>query len=62
MKITKYRIVKADWSGYEVQVWRLWFPFWVQTAFNSAYDNLDSAKRCVDILKDTGKKVVWKDY
>lgn len=26
----KYRIVADEWAGYEVQIWRLWWPFWVQ--------------------------------
>ena len=25
-----YRIIDDDYSGYEVQKWRWWFPFWVQ--------------------------------
>jgi hypothetical protein len=25
-----YRIVEDDFAGYQVEVWRWWFPFWVQ--------------------------------
>lgn len=36
MKIKKYRIVKDNYAGYEVQCWRLWFPFWLE-----CWNNLD---------------------
>jgi len=26
----KVRIHMNNYGGYEVQVWRVWFPFWVQ--------------------------------
>lgn len=26
----KLRIVKDNFSGFEVQIWRIWWPFWVE--------------------------------
>lgn len=31
----RYRIVRDNYAGYEVQVWRWWFPFWVQPTINT---------------------------
>lgn len=28
-----FRIVRDDYLGFEVQSWRWWFPFWVQSGF-----------------------------
>lgn len=36
-----YRIVGDAYAGYEVQTWRWWFPFWIQSETNthiSLYD------------------------
>ena len=30
-----YRIVRDAYSGYEVQSWRWWWPFWTQVAINT---------------------------
>lgn len=31
----KYRIVTDNYSGFEVQTWRWWWPFWIQGATNT---------------------------
>jgi len=31
------RIVTDDFAGYEVQIWRWWFPFWVQYEVNTFF-------------------------
>lgn len=31
----KYRIVHDKYCGYEVQVWRWWFPVWLQPECNT---------------------------
>lgn len=33
----KYRIVRDNYAGYEVQIKRWWFPFWIQVDFNTHY-------------------------
>jgi hypothetical protein len=30
MKLTRYRIVRDGYAGFEVQKWRLWWPIWMQ--------------------------------
>jgi hypothetical protein len=57
MKLIKYRIVKDDYCGYECQVWRLWFPFWLQMNGVNTHISLESA---IDYIKKGEKKVVWE--
>lgn len=39
-----YRIVRDHFAGYEVQVWRWWFPFWVQPRTNT-HCSVEGARR-----------------
>ncbi len=39
----KCRIVRDVWSGYEVQWWYIWFPFWCQYQVNT-HSSIDKAK------------------
>lgn len=32
----RYRIVTDRWNGFEVQVWRWWWPFWEMPALNTS--------------------------
>ena len=32
----RYRIVTDRWNGFEVQVWRWWWPFWEMPAVNTS--------------------------
>ena len=57
MKLRKYRIVRDKYCGYECQVWRLWFPFWVQMNGVNTHISLESA---IDYVEKWGKKVVWE--
>ena len=57
MRIRKYRIVRDKYRGYECQVWRLWFPFWVQMNVVNTHISLESA---IHYIKKREKKVVWK--
>jgi len=43
----KYRIVPDTFAGYEVQVRRWWFPFWVQPRTNT-HHTVDKAKEYID--------------
>lgn len=56
MKLKKYRIVRDGYCGYECQVWRLWFPFWVQMNFTNTHSTLEGAINYIE----NNKKVVWK--
>lgn len=59
----KYRIVRDNYAGYEVQVWRWWFPFYIQCGdvdgICNTHMSLESAKEF--IKKRRSKKVVWKE-
>jgi len=57
MKLRKYRIVSDEYCGYQCQVWRLWFPFWVEMNFANTHKSLESA---IDYIKKGEKKVVWE--
>ena len=39
-----YRIVHDKWAGFEVQVWRWWFPFWVQAGFSNTHPTVERAE------------------
>lgn len=41
----KYRIVKDDYLGYEVQQKSWWWPFWVQTGGINTHMTLEKAER-----------------
>lgn len=43
----KYRIVRDRWAGYEFQVWRWWWPFWVMPYCNthSTIETAEAAAR-----------------
>jgi hypothetical protein len=43
MMKARYRIVTDRWSGYEVQVWRWWWPFWVMPRVNT-HTTLEAAE------------------
>lgn len=55
MKLKKYRIVRDNYNGYEVQNWRLWFPLWLQGVTNT-HSNIEKAKEYIKKLKN---KVVY---
>lgn len=41
----KLRIVKDAYAGYEVQVKRWWFPFWVQANFTNTHSSIERAEQ-----------------
>lgn len=63
MRIKKYRIVTDNYAGYEVQVWTIWFPFWVQVSYHgrgvNTFPSLDAAIHYIRTLKRG--TVVWKE-
>jgi len=47
MKLKKYRIVRDTFSGYEAQVWRVWFPFWVQLGGTNTHATDEKAEEYI---------------
>ena len=52
---TKYRIVRDNYAGYEVQERRWWLPFWRQAGFCNTHFTIDSA---VEYIKGKSNCVV----
>ena len=50
MKLKKYRIVRDTYAGYEVQCFRLYFPFWIQCGKNTSR-SVEQAKEEIEIRK-----------
>lgn len=40
----RYRIVTDRYAGYEVQVWRWWWPFWVMAGFCNTHSTIEQAR------------------
>lgn len=40
----KYRIVRDNYAGYEVQIKRWWFPVWLQAGFSNTHISIESAE------------------
>lgn len=40
----KYRIVRDNYNGYEVQVKRWWFPVWLQAGFANTHKTIKQAE------------------
>jgi len=63
MKLTKYRIVRDSYAGYEVQKWRVWFPFWLQCfsgrVICNTHSSIEDAKQFIEWHKKN--KVVWEE-
>lgn len=49
---TRYRIVKDEWLGYEVQSWRWWFPFWIQVGFTNTHQTPEDAEKWLSKYKE----------
>lgn len=41
----RLRIVTDSFLGYEVQVWRWYWPFWVQADFVNTHSSVDRAEK-----------------
>lgn len=51
MKLKKYRVVQDCWLGYEAQVWRVWWPFWVQMwegGITNTHSSVEEAKEFIE--------------
>jgi hypothetical protein len=51
MKLKRYRIVRDNYCGYEVQAWRIWFPFWLECGIANTHVSIERAKAYIEYLK-----------
>ena len=51
MKFKRYRIQADSFRGYEVVVWRFWFPFWVQLGAINTHRTIEEAKEYAERFK-----------
>jgi hypothetical protein len=56
-----YRIVVDNYAGYEVQVWRPWFPFWTQANGTNTHLTVERAEQYahLDALHSAGKVIKY---
>lgn len=40
----RLRIVRDKYAGYEVQVWRWWWPFWTEADFMNTHFSVERAE------------------
>ena len=69
--LRQYRVVKDRFLGFESQVWRLWWPFWVQIwedGITNTHRTLKDAQELIEKHKVGSTynskgvgKVIWKD-
>ena len=50
--VKRYRIIKDNYCGYEVQVWRIWFPIWLQSNYINTHNSLEKAKKHIEDLRN----------
>lgn len=55
VKTVKYRIVKDAYLGYECQIWRFWFPFWIEIGFTNTFRTLE---RAINFIEGSNKPVI----
>lgn len=53
----RYRIVRDGYLGYEVQVWRWYWPFWVQP-YTNTHSSIERAEIMIEFLKNKVVKYV----
>ena len=41
----RYRIVRDNYCGYEVQIWRWYWPFWRELGFCNTHTSFEDAER-----------------
>ena len=56
----KFRIVRDTYSGYEAQIWRPWFPFWIQMSTRTRGANTHSTIEAAEIFINKRKNYVVK--
>lgn len=51
IKYKKYRVVRDTYSGFECQIWRWYWPFWVSMGFTNTHKTLDNAIKYIESHK-----------
>jgi len=46
---TKYRIIGDYYLGYKCQIWRWYWPFWVQMGDTNTHSSIEDAKRYIGL-------------
>lgn len=55
--MAKYRVVRDNWLGYEVQFKVWWWPFWVQCGVANTHSTLEKA---ISYAQDHKKGGLWQ--
>ena len=58
-----YRIRRDNFAGFEVQVWRWWFPIWVQLNCVNTHSSVEKAEAFLNNHSNNNNRVVriYKD-
>jgi hypothetical protein len=59
MKLSRYRVVRDNFAGYEVQKWRWWFPVWMECGWCNTHVSVEKAKAFIEWHKSNN--VVWRE-
>tara|TARA_R110001592_G_scaffold198471_1_gene446709 strand:- start:271 stop:456 length:186 start_codon:yes stop_codon:yes gene_type:complete len=58
MKFIKYRVVTDEHCGFQIQVWRLWLPFWLEQGFlGNTHHTKELAIKQVEKLKNKNEVI-----
>lgn len=60
INIIKYRVVTDRYSGFECQIWKLWWPFWTQIDFVNTHCSKEAAIEYIEKHKRLKKLVVYQ--
>lgn len=54
MKLKRYKIVPSGIvrEEYQIEIWRWYWPFWVQVGFCLEFKSIEEAKKYIDKLKN----------
>lgn len=57
----KYRIVEDSYAGYEAQIKRWWWPFWVEIGdpLTNTHLSIDRAEKFIEKHRKVGKVVKY---
>jgi len=50
----KYRIVRDNYLGYEVQIRRWWFPIWLECQFSNTHISIEKAEAYAENYENNG--------
>ncbi len=42
--MSKWRIVRDSYAGYSVDVWRWWFPIWIEKGGANTFSTIEAAR------------------